>query len=407
MAILVKVEAAGVFRRLKSRQQRREVRLRGLSGESAEADFVPLLPRFQPTVRRMLCLLLLAICLQSSAHAWGDKGHEMINRLAAEAMPAETPRFFRAAVERLAYLGPDPDRWSAAAPERVDALNAATRPDHFLDMEFVSGVSLPRTRYDYMRALLANGVVTGDVKLETPGFLPYRIAELAQMLRREWELWRAAPSGTRAEKERRRQIEENILHVAGILGHYVADGSNPHHTTWHYNGWVEAREPNPEGFTTARGIHARFEDEFVNRAVEIADVRPLVAPPRAVTDFFSDTLTYLRASHDRVLDLYRLDKRDAFRVAPANTAVNAEGKRFAAERMAAGAAMLRDIWVAAMKGSSRLSALGSQPKQDLLLPGREPRAESASGASHDRPVQRYGDPAGAGDAARHGRGGGR
>jgi hypothetical protein len=284
----------------------------------------------------------------------------MINRLAAEAMPPETPRFFRAAVERLASLGPEPDRWSATDPSRVDALNAAERPDHFLDMEFVSGFSLPRTRYDYMRALLANGVVTGNVRLETPGFLPYRIAELSQLLRREWERWRDAPARTRVEKERRRQIEETIVYTAGILGHYVADGSNPHHTTWHYNGWVEAREPNPEGFTTARGIHARFESDFVDQAVQIADVRPLVAGPRAVTDFFEDSLTYLRASHARLRELYRLDKRDAFRVAPANAAANTEGKRFAAERMAAAAAMLRDIWLAALVGGR---STGTTPRE--------------------------------------------
>jgi hypothetical protein len=301
------------------------------------------------SVTRTLTLLLLVLCLQSSAYAWGDKGHEMVNRLAAEAMPPETPRFFRAAVERLAYLGPEPDRWVATDPRRVDALGPADRPDHFLDMEFVSSFSLPRNRYEYLRALLANGVVTGDVKLETPGFLPYRIAEMAQLLRREWELWRAAPTQSRAEKQRRRQIEENIVYTAGVLGHYVADGGNPHHTTWHYNGWVEAREPNPEGFTTARGIHARFETDFVNQAVQIADVRPLVAAPRAVNDFFADSMTYLRASHDRLHDLYRLDKRDAFRVAPATAAANAEGKRFAVERLATAAAMLRDIWVAAMK----------------------------------------------------------
>ena len=43
------------------------------------------------------------------------------------------------------------------------------------------------------------------------------------------------------------------------------------------------------------------------------------------------------------------DKRNAFRVAPENAAANAEGKRFAAQRLAAGAGMLRDLWVAAMQ----------------------------------------------------------
>jgi hypothetical protein len=295
-------------------------------------------------------LALTAFCRLPSAHAWGDKGHEMINRLAAETMPSETPEFFRSAKERLAYLGPVPDRWrSPGGSWSIDALNRATAPDHFLDLEFVAGFTLPGDRYEYQRALLANNVVQGDVKLETPGFLPYRITELTQMLRREWELWRAAPTETRAERQRRRQIEENIIYTAGVLGHYVADGCNPHHTTWHYNGWVVAREPNPEGFTTERGVHGRFETDFVNQAVEIGDVRPLVAAPRQVADVFTDTMTYLRAAHALVRDLYRLEKRNAFRVASENKEANRDGKRFAAERMAAGASKLRDLWVSAMR----------------------------------------------------------
>jgi hypothetical protein len=296
--------------------------------------------------------LLIPFLAPVPAHAWGDKGHTMINRLAAEGMPADTPRFFRGAVERLAYLGPEPDRWRPPLRgEGTDVmiLNQDAAPEHFIDLEYVAGFLLPRGRYDFLRALVEHGVVKGDVKLETPGFLPYRIAELAQELRREWALWRAAPTGTRAEKERKKQIEENILHVAGVMGHYVGDGSNPHHTTWHYNGWVEAREPNPEGFTTARGIHARFETEFVDAAVEITDARPLVDPPRSVGDFFDETLTYLRGSHALVRDLYRLDKRNAFVVSAANATANAEGKRFVAQRLAVAASMLRDIWMTAMR----------------------------------------------------------
>lgn len=298
----------------------------------------------------LLGLLLALFVSVREACAWGDKGHEIVNRLAAEAMPPETPRFFRQAVERLAYLGPEPDRWKARGGKSdVSMLTCATSPDHFLDIEYVAGFTLPRSRYDYLRALLANGVVTGEVKLETPGFLPYQVAEMGEQLRRQWELWRAAPTKTRLERERRRQIEENIVYVAGVLGHYVADGANPHHTTWHYDGWVEAREPNPEGFTTQRGIHARFEVDFVNAVVEVEDVRPHVPALRPVSDFFNDTLRYLQASHTLVRDLYRLDKRGAFRIAPENAASRADGKRFVVERLAAGAGMLRDLWAAAMR----------------------------------------------------------
>src|SRR5205823_5386409 len=126
---------------------------------------------------------------------------------AAEAMPAETPAFFRGAVAQLEYLGPEPDRWRPrASAADVSFLHAAAAPDHFLDMEFIAGFTLPRSRYDYLRALLAHGVVTGDVKLETPGFLPYRITELTQMLRREWSLWRAAPTAAPEDRAGRQQI---------------------------------------------------------------------------------------------------------------------------------------------------------------------------------------------------------
>jgi len=34
-------------------------------------------------------------------------------------------------------------------------------------------------------------------------------------------------------------IEHKIVFYAGWLGHYVGDGSQPLHTTIHYNGWVD------------------------------------------------------------------------------------------------------------------------------------------------------------------------
>ena len=62
---------------------------------------------------------------------------------------------------------------------------------------------------------------------------------------------------------------------AGWLGHYVADGSQPLHTTIQYNGWTG---PNPNGYTTEHKIHSQFESAFVIAAnAKTADVAPLVA----------------------------------------------------------------------------------------------------------------------------------
>jgi hypothetical protein len=303
---------------------------------------------------RLAAAATLCLLIPAPARSWGKKGHEMVNRLAAEAMPAETPPFFREAVERIAFLGPEPDRWRRSdAGTDVKVLDQDAQPEHFIDLEYVAGIELPRGRYDYLRSMLQHGVVTEQVKLETPGFLPYRMAELCELLRRQWWWWRQAPEGTEAERERKRQMEQGILYTAGVLGHYVADGGQPLHTTVHYNGWNEALEPNPEGFRTEKGIHHGFEDTFIDVFVEIGDVRPLMAPQKPVQDFFDDGLAYLRRSQALVREVYGLEKRGAFAVDPekpeVRTEANAEGKRFATERLAVSAAMLRDLWAAAMK----------------------------------------------------------
>ena len=63
------------------------------------------------------------------------------------------PEFFRNAGERLAYLGPEPDRWRNKAEA---SLKWSQEPDHFIDMERTAGIGeLPNSRYDYIQKLYA------------------------------------------------------------------------------------------------------------------------------------------------------------------------------------------------------------------------------------------------------------
>jgi len=153
------------------------------------------------------------------------------------------------------------------------------------------------------------------------------------------------------------QIEQGILFTAGVLGHYVADSANPHHTTIHHNGWDTSFAPNPKGYTTAEaerakrpdGFHHRFESEFVESKISAADVRPLLTPLSPVSRVFDDTVAFLKASNSQVDRLYALEKANAFRT---SGEADPEGLRFARERMAAGASRLRDIWAASMQGTA-------------------------------------------------------
>jgi hypothetical protein len=262
---------------------------------------------------------------------WGEAGHRIIGDVAGTAVPADMPRFFRDARAQLAYLNPEPDRWRDRLESNLDpALNDAQSIEHFIDLELVPGNALnARNRYTFVDSLAAHGM-----KASVTGFLPYRTLELAQRLRVDFRLWRSE-----RDSVTRRMIEQRIINDAGILGHYVADGSNPHHVTMNHDKWVAAENPN--GFTTVAGFHSRFESKYVETHMTSADVLPLVGPgARIVSPLREGIWSYLQASHGKLDSLYSLDKIEAFgpdTKSPAH-------KQFTAERLAAGATMLRDLW---------------------------------------------------------------
>jgi hypothetical protein len=263
----------------------------------------------------------------------------MINRLAAESLPAGMPAFMRTpeAVDEIAYLGPEPDRWrSRAEPE----LSAEQAPDHFIDLEVADLIGpLPRERYQYIAALYAYAAshpdLAAELRPERVGFQPYITNEVWERLKSGMRDYRELS----AEHKDTKPVEAAILFYAGWLGHYVADGSQPLHVTINYNGWTG---PNPHGYTTDHTIHAQFETAFVDAAINASDVRPRIAPLHPVGDEWDDYLAYLRHSNSLVERVYQLDQEHGF---------DGEGtpaaKQFTAERLAAGASMLRDLYVAA------------------------------------------------------------
>jgi hypothetical protein len=264
---------------------------------------------------------------------WGYRGHEITGRAAATNLPAEFPAFFRAATEQLTYLNPEPDRWRA--PDSVSReMNQAFSYDHYIDLEAVPANALnAHDRWEYWaRAHAAGAKKVGDV-----GFLPYRTLEMYQRLEHEFQLWR-----NEKDQDRRRFIEMRIINDAGILGHYVADAANPHHTTVHHDRWAEGY-PNPKNFTTERGFHSRFESTYVETHITDGDVIPLVRAPQRIADVRAGVMQHILRSHALLDELYTLDKAEAF--GPATRSPS--HKAFAVGRLVAGADMLRDLWLTA------------------------------------------------------------
>ncbi|MGA2887440.1 MAG: S1/P1 nuclease [Terracidiphilus sp.] len=271
---------------------------------------------------------LVCVLTQSpAAFAWGNGGHRLVNKLAASSLPADVPAFLHSpeAIAEIEYLGPEPDRWrSPAEPELV----AAQAPEHFIDMELADALGpLPHRRLDFEAKVFAAGQ-----RPEKIGLQPWETTEVWERLKAAMREYRNLSAG----KQDTRPVEQAILFYAGWLGHYVGDGSQPLHTTIQYNGWVGA---NPNGYTTDHQIHWQFEGPFVEANIREAEVRAKMTPVKAIDgDIFDAYVAYLRHTKTYVEEVYQLDKVGGF-----IGSGSAESREFTAERLAAGASMLRDM----------------------------------------------------------------
>jgi hypothetical protein len=314
--------------------------------------------RISPLARIAVSSVLVSLLLSQPAWGWGNDGHMMINRLAAQYLPADVPEFMRnaAALDTMQYLGPEPDRWRNKAEDELVATQA---PEHFIDMEWaaygevpcaaaaagcVNGKMYPRKRYDFIRALTAGQsafnaayptVTNVQLTPEKVGLQPWQTEEVWEKLKVDFREYRKLV----AAKGDTKPVETAILYDAGWLGHYVGDGSMPLHTSIQYNGW-QPYTPNPNHYTTEHHIHSQFESAFVSANIKPADVAPLVAAskPTVFKDEWLAYLDYLNHSNTLVEKTYQLEKAGGF-----TGAGTPEAMAFTEERLAAGAIELRDM----------------------------------------------------------------
>lgn len=288
---------------------------------------------------RALPVAVLA-CLAAvphSARAWDSKGHRIINRLAAAGLPPDAPAFLHteAALDEIEYLGPEPDRWRSPAEPELDAAQA---PEHFIDLELADALGpLPHKRLDFEAEVFA-----AHERPEKIGLQPWEADEVWERLKsamRDYRNLKAAGQNTVP-------VEQAIIFYTGWLGHYVGDGSQPLHTTIQYNGWTG---PNPNGYTTSHQIHHIFEGVFVDANINVPEVQAKMTACKAIDgDMFDAYIAYLRQTHTYVEKVYQLDKVGGF-----EGAGTPESRVFVAERLAAGASMLRDMIYSAWLDSAQ------------------------------------------------------
>jgi hypothetical protein len=305
-----------------------------------------------------VAFVIFLLSLARPAGAWGAFGHRIINGDAARALPASVPAFVRTpqAIAEITALGPEADREKGAGRTR----DRDWDPAHYLDLGddgtiggTVPLAQLPASREAFDAALRAGATPTNQYAV---GFVPYEIVDGYELIVKDFAIWRVDAYGSthgsaadRASFAADRALREILtLRDIGFWGHFVGDGSQPLHISVHFNGW--GAYPNPNNYTQSKKIHAYFESDFVD-AHASPDAVLAKMPPYAAsaTPIMDRVETYLAATSSHVPDVYRLWDADAFRSAtPA--AVD-----FTLERLAAGAAMLRDLIADAYAASADAS----------------------------------------------------
>ena len=323
--------------------------------------------------------------MPASALAWGTNGHRIISRIAAENLPPSVPAFLRSpmAIDAIETLGAEEDRIKGAGQSWDDDND----PGHFLDVDDAEGVAgvvklaaLPKSMDDYAKAL---ATVNQDPYRE--GFLPYTIMDGFERVRKDFAIWRVddymekhATGERKAKYAKDRVLREMLtLRDIGDWGHFVGDGSQPLHVTYHFNGWGDF--PNPNGYSQSHRIHSMFESEFVNAHVKPSDVRKHVKPylpmrpPSSLSQSDIAMLVggYLSITSLAVPKVYEIEKAGGF-AAATPAAID-----FTAEQLAHGVDAFRDMVGLAWEDSVNQSVGYPEiPVREILSGKVVPRTEN-------------------------------
>lgn len=303
-------------------------------------------------------LVLAATAAEQRAWAWGHTGHVEIGEIAAQALPDTIKSILRTG------------GWSDDSETAISEWNAELDvskgagsihdferdPGHFVDIDdagLVFGIvpfnAMPGSRRDFDTALRAGGQTQYGT-----GYLYYSMIDGWQQVRKDFAYVRAYTVGLRTASNRadrdffveqlqlRRKL---LLRDIGVWGHYVADGSQPMHVSVHFNGW--GNYPNPNNYTTAP-IHAPFEGTFVKSFISERAIR--AALPR----YRNCNCQIEQRVHDYLATtLATIDQ--TYQLAPGSnnyTTPSPQSVVFVTQRLAAGAAELRDMIIDAWTQSA-------------------------------------------------------
>ncbi len=197
------------------------------SGDGVRLEMFEKMPI--PRARSVVSLVLLTLAVLAGepvAEAWGPTGHRLTNRWAVETLPPEIRGFFEANRPFLIEHANDPDTWMTKDPFE--------RTRHYIYLDKYGIFPYPKLPHSFKLATAQYG----KGRVNRDGLLPWQVGEYSLRL-------------TNAFKA---QDWNEVRMDAAVLGHYVADATDPLHTTQNYDGQL----------TGQTGLLDRFEIRLID-----------------------------------------------------------------------------------------------------------------------------------------------
>jgi hypothetical protein len=326
-------------------------------------------------MRKWLFFVLAFVFLsQRAGFGWGPTGHVVITRAAINALPADAPGFVKRQIDWIGSRSITPDSYRAASEPFI---KMAEDPSHEWHLEQVTFLkTIPRSRVEFIQALYdeykrlekSDPAKAALANPTSTGMLPYTTLEVYERLKVTFRTWREQ----QGNKQATTLTEQDAAFYIGWLSHYVADASQPLHSSIHHDGW---RGENPKSFTRDGALHWGFENDFVDLiGLKEGDIQSRIAPAKTVADPFSAILAHLARSNTRVEQVYALDQQHAL-----TDKSNAAARELVYVCTSDGATLLRDLIYTAWTTSAAPAA----PRTGIVQPNdpKNPRYNPATGTA--------------------------
>ena len=196
--------------------------------------------------KKSVLWLIIQFSICQMCFLWGFFAHKKINQLAVFTLPPAMSVFYKQNIEYLTEAAVNPDRRRYAVADEA--------PRHYIDLDEYGDSALYKLPRYWSEAVKK----FGQDSLYAHGIVPWHIYRVYNQLKDAFFI----------------KDPDNILRISAELGHYIADGHVPLHTTKNYDGQL-TDQIGIHGFWESRLPELYFDeyDFFVGKAVHIPNVQ--------------------------------------------------------------------------------------------------------------------------------------